>query len=329
MNDQLRQQTVELFRSGSDFAARLKGLSGKTKDWAANDAYDKLNAILQSRDLTINLKACSWFIKENPYTSYAQMYELAIDKNTGEMILDKDSDPNNPPDERARVDDLVTFPQNWQGTGGNPTQRGLDPRFKPSTQRILGRMQTGPLNEVSPGKFKSPNALFNPKTKQAFAALNYGQRRHGSSIFYGKSYFVLKPELKVNAIYFPADTFVLEGANMQVSYHHLASILLKTKQMNMVMFRQIISSCLDGQRLEDTSDGADLIEAHIFEKIQFASHISKLYLSLDPGDVKKEKWGADSNTKIQKPMNTLELQKVRQNAQKFCNKFGISYFEID
>ena len=70
-------------------------------------------------------------------------------------------------------------------------------------------------------------------------------------------------------------------------------------------------------------------EAHIFEKIQFASHISKLYLSLDPGDVKKEKWGADSNTKIQKPMNTLELQKVRQNAQKFCNKFGISYFEID
>ena len=319
----LREQTVALFRTGPDFAAKLKGLTGKQKDWAANDAYDHLTAELQSRDLTINLKARSWFLTENNYDSYAQMYEKAINRSTGEMILDRASDPNNPPDVRAAADDKVTFPQGWKGASTSPTQRGLTPSFKPSVQRIMGRMETGTLSENQPGKYRSQNALFNPKTKQVFAALDYGRRPHGSTTFYGKSYFVLEPSLKVNAIYFPADTFCIESADMQVSYQTLGSILLKANQKNPAMFRCLLASCLAKARLEDTTDPGDLLEAHIFEKLRFQGHMKKFYLSLDHNDVKPEDAGIDQGEKLR------DMQAIKRNAQTFCNKFGIEYFEID
>ena len=56
--------------------------------------------------------------------------------------------------------------------------------------------------------------------------MNYGRRPHGSSIQYGKSHLVLNPNLKVDAIYFPGDTFFIPGANYQATYQTLGTLYL-------------------------------------------------------------------------------------------------------
>lgn len=273
-----------------------------------SEAYDRLTQVLQSRDLTINIKASNWFSSPNLYESYTQMYERAIDKHTGEMIL-TDTAVNKATD-RAMVDDNVTFPADWhqsplpqnlqKRTGGSG---GLDPRFQPSNDRIMGRLKTGDLveSQQGSGQFKSTNKLFNPKTKQVFAALNYGRRPHGSSTYYGLSYFVLKPDLKVNAIYFPCDTFCAgTGAQHQVTYQTLGAIVVHAFAD---MSQTIWNACMENMRLPDTDDMNYLLEAHIFEKIPFTA-MSRLYLCVSDLDPRK-------------------ATTILQNAHHFCKRWNI------
>ena len=287
--------------------------------------YDRLTRELQTRDLTINLNARAWFLQPNHYESYAQMYERAIDKKTGEMIL-TDTAVNKATD-RAYIDDNVTFPQDWRkpsqpsvpvpnpripikflpkgptrvGGGG-----GLDPRFKPSTDRIMGRMMTGDLveskNAQGQSQYKSSNKLFNPKTKQVFAALNYGRRPHGSSTYYGMSHFVLNPDLKVNAIYFPRDTFYGVGSHHQVSYQTLGAIYLHADDN---MRQAIWDACMNNYQFPDTDEGEYLLEAHIFESMRFTS-MSELHLYIRDLD----------------PRETIT---ILQNANNFCQKWKIAF----
>lgn len=67
--------------------AVLRSELGKLPGWrpfgyiAAKDlktAYDHINRALQAADLTINIEAGSWFAKENPFHSYAQMSQRAV-----------------------------------------------------------------------------------------------------------------------------------------------------------------------------------------------------------------------------------------------------------
>lgn len=308
----LKQDTIQAFLNDSTLASRLKGNSASRKRAFCEDAYDKLTRTLQSRDLTINFKAASWFTTENPYNSYAQMYERAI--KGGRMILD-DSDAKNPANIRVAADDRVTFPTQWAASQpaarrGQPGAVTLSPGG-PSTQQIMGRMMAGrqltPLgpaaNILNPvplagehSGYESPNIKFDPKTKQVFAALNYGRRPHGSSTEYGSSYFILSEKFKVDAIYFPEDTFYASGATLQVSYNTLGAIFLKAKpQMRQV----IISSCFDNVRLPDTSDGSLLMEAHIFQPLLFAGGLSAMVLEESASE------------------------QVVQNAKTFCRKWKV------
>lgn len=303
---QYKAETVQALLNDPLLRPRLKGYTHAKKLAFCEDAYRRLTRDLQSRDLTINLKSASWFTTENPYDSYAQMYERAT--KGGRMILD-DSDPLNPAKVRSAADDRVTFPTQWAGAAA-PAQRGLRPGVQ-SPQRIMGRMMagktlvrfggdtTGYLNPVpNTGEtqgYESPNVRFDPKTKQVFAALNYGRRPHGSSTQYGKSYLVLKSNLKVDAVYFPGDTFYLSGADQQVSYQTLGAVFLKAKEM---MREEIVKSCFDGVRLPDTDSGAYLMEAHIFQQVKFATDVEELRLEPSaPG--------------------------IMRNAKIFCQKWGI------
>ena len=303
----LKTDTIQAFRTDPILQARLKGYSGAKKDAYCADAYERLTKILQSRYLTINLKSASWFTKENPYDSYAQMYQRAM--AGGRMILD-DSDQLNPAEIRVAADDRVTFPTHWAGAQG-PAQRGLRPGNQ-SPQAIMSRMMAGkklvpiggdtkgvlnqmPRTESELVGYESPNIRFDPKSKQVFAALNYGRRPHGSSTQYGNSYLVLNPKLKVDAVYFPEDTFYIPGADSQVSFQTLGAVFLKAKPG---MRGEIINSCFDGVRLPDTSLGAELMEAHIFQPVTFASDVVELRLEpSSPG--------------------------IMHNAKTFCKKWGI------
>ncbi|HEU5458419.1 MAG TPA: hypothetical protein VFU68_07355 [Terracidiphilus sp.] len=305
---QLRKDTIELFRNDETLAPRLKGYSASKKQAYCEDAFDRLTRILQSRQLTINFHADRWFTKENTYETYAQMYERGI-KN-GRMILD-DSDDDNPAEVRTAADDRVTFPKHWSAAAA-PSHRGLMPGAVQSPKAIMNRMMagrkivpyggdtTGVLNPVpntdskSRG-YESPNPRFDPRTKQVFAGVNYGRRPHGSSTNYGNSYIVLNPNLGVDAIYFPSDTFDLPGANKQVSYQLLAAIYFKAGKH---MRQEIVKSCFDGNRLPDSANGKDLMEAHIFQPVRFSSHVTEMYLETSPPG-------------------------IMRNAKRFCDKWGI------
>ena len=92
------------------YADQIKGKSREKKRKYCGGTYDYLTNILQGRELTINLKAASWFAKENRYETYSQMYERAIDSKTGKMVLN-DDDKLNPANVRAQADDRITFPR--------------------------------------------------------------------------------------------------------------------------------------------------------------------------------------------------------------------------
>lgn len=308
-----RAQTIAAFRSDPILAPRIKGYSSAKKDAFCADAYDRFTKILQSRDLTINFEAINWFDKENNYTSYTQMYERAIGKD-GAMLL-KDAAKGNLAEVRSATDDRITLPAQWTAAAA-PAQRGLRPGG-PSGQQITARMMAGSkivaLNQMNPmnvgnmtkvlnsdgttAGYHSPNPYFNPRTKQVFAALNYGRRPSGSSIYYGKSFITLNPKFKTDAIYFFGDTFHITDAKAQVTYQTLGAIFLKADPS---VRDQLVTSCFDGVPLKDTDDAKLLMEAHIFQPVDYYSGaLASLHL--------------ESGT----PAHVFE------NAKKFCRRWNI------
>ena len=171
--NQLRAETVKLLSDGGQYPGDIM--------------YDDLSQFLQSKDLTINFNADVWFSTPNNYQSYIQMYEKAINKETGEMLL-SDADPLNPALGRVMADTHATFPAHWHGPErSSPYNRGLNPRFQGKGQRIMGRMHTGEMveagsNQQGHTQFRGSNKLFNPKTKQVFAGLKL--RKPAPRIFY-------------------------------------------------------------------------------------------------------------------------------------------------
>lgn len=274
----------------------LKQLKLKGDQWL--EPYRKINKSLQGAELTINFSGESWFSTENLYSSYTQMYERSVGAD-GTMLLK--SDKLNPADVRARVDDAVTFPKGW-GAGAAPAvpQRGLRPGAQ-SAQRIKAQMAFGAqkrhehvVKSQGGGLFddgedtrqllgvSSLNKQFNPKTKQIFAALNYGRRPHGSSTLYGDCFLVLHPRLKANALYFGGDTFVLEATNRldQTPYGMLGSIIAHAMPP---LVDAIIASCYRGQALNDADkrDATDLLlEAHIFGALPFSESLVDVCMPL-------------------------------------------------
>jgi hypothetical protein len=300
-----------------------------------DDAYARIRDNLQSAELTINLKAEDWFGEDKiettlRYDSYSQMYERSVG-DSGQPFL-KDSQFNTG-EERAKVDDAITFPAGWsQGNGAAPRNRshaglqnamvstdrwkqspsGLKPGA-PSGERIMNQMAFGGrapmLNRdgtkyefddkgVTRSGVQSQNPHFNPATKQVFAALNYGKRPHGSSIHYGDSFLIFDDRLKVNAMYYPGDTFGLPlDTSTQTPFQMLGAILLHA---NNVLRREIVASCYNNQRLEDSSDGADLLEAHLFEKISYHKHLKAVCIPV-----------------------RYRGSKVHNGAKRFASKFGV------
>ncbi len=260
------------------------------------------------------------------------------EKHTFEMIKDqmalKDA-PLNPAITRTVADDRVTIPQEWVETpkpvqGGQktlgfrplpPEQRGLMPGQQ-SPQRIKERMMAGreivPLREypspdilrgVADGAYESQNRRFNPKTKQIFAALNYGCRPLGSNYQYGRSYFILNPKLKANALYYAGDTFEVASTGLQVSYQTLGAIFLFAK---LDMRRDLVKSCMGSivrqcwPALLSTIDMDLLLEAHIFAELRFADGVSEMVVG---------------PTEDESPQDA----NVLANARKFCEKWGIKF----
>lgn len=287
-------------------------------------AFEFITRSLQSADVTINIEAGSWFANENPYNTYAQMYERGIGRD-GVMVL-KDMGHGNGPVGRSEVDNVVSLPAQWQNAA-NPTQRGLRPGLQ-SGARIAAQMNTGALAPVNPANpegdgYIATNARFNPRTKQVYAALNYGRRPHGSTTYYGYSYLILKNELKYRALYYPTDTFsaYLNGANVsaQIPYDRLGTVLgVASKQGALgssggALRSDIWRSCYEGQVLKDSSAPDKLFEAHLFCEVNFRDHVEAIVLSPKTNH-------ADDYGHI--PFSTIVA-----NAKKFAAKHGCKLYQ--
>ena len=299
-------------------------------------AYFHMTERLQSAQLTINLVASSWFMTPNNYESYTQMYERAI--RGGQMKL-TDSDPKNPAEMRVVADEKATFPKSLVdvdyklGAMGVKTTkhdvkstpftpgRGLTPGARGIGDAVQ-KMTPGALVQ-SGSEYTASNAQFDPRTRQVFAALNYGRRPHGSCTDYGHSYLVLSDKFKRDALYFGGDTFgVFEGkavsAEDQISYDLLGAIYLKA---NASLRNDLQMSCITDGSLKDTSEKDLLLEAHLFEAVKFGGGASALCIS--GKDQIKDSTGA------KRALTGGEWQTIQTNARAFAGKHGLKLTFIE
>lgn len=303
------------------------------------EVFVHMTTRLQDAPLTINLMAPSWFSQRNDYDGYTQMYERAV--KGGQMRLDN-SDAKNPAMLRAAADDIATMPSAWADlkfaptmTGGSWTRhevkatkgpaptRGLAPRAR-GAAHIVEKMSPGKLVKSDTGnEFTASNAQFDPRTKQVFAAVNYGRRPHGACTDYGHSYIVLSDRFKRDALYFAGDTFgVFEGksvaADDQLSYDLIGAAFLKA---NSHLRTDLLRSCWQDSTLPDTGQKDLLFEAHLFEAVKFTGGISQLCIS--GRDPVREPDGT------RRPLTGNEFQAIQANARAFAAKHGARLTFID
>ena len=249
-------------------------------DWHA--FYLSMHRALQESDLTVNFDARKWFLQENNYATYTQMYERA--SSGGRMALKDDS--LNPAMARAIVDDVVTLPEAW--ANGHPfSQRKRIYKALSMTgetgqagarHAASGQNPAGKLVGDGANGYDTTNRKFKPKAKQVFAALNFGRRPHGSSTTYGFSHLVLRPSLKENAFYYPADTFFITKAatNSQAAFNIIGAVIEHAPHD---MEDALWKSCVLGQTLADTNSVYELMEAHIFKTVKMDKDVKALVLS--------------------------------------------------
>lgn len=289
------------------------------KDGQLREVIKNITYKLQTAELTINFKAASYFSAPNDWRTYRQMYDMALqdvkqaDGGTKrEMRLTGNA--LNPATTRDAADTKVTFGANIK---------------TPQMQGAARFMQTGGLKDVSNGAAGGPvytanNAHFNPRARQLFAGLNYGRRPHGSSTQYGLSHFVLQDGFKTNAIYYAGDTFYVTDANARVTYGMLFALVLHASDN---LTKAILDSCYRQTSLKDTSNGDELVEAHIFDEIQFAKDIKEMRVSNN--DIINETGSLMLSGKVSMEDLPKLREDIKKNARDFASRNNIKLVWMD
>lgn len=284
-NKDLEAKIAEVLR------ASIPGLSRKGDSWL--EAYRKINTALQCADLTINFKGHKWFAQPNLRSGYKHQYEIDGLSQKGAYFMGpaqfKHNDQN-PGLLRTFVDDAITFPAR-DAANAPASGRGLMPG-RQGQARIEKQMKFDAIGAAglsikelaeSTDTALSANPYFNPKTKQVFAALNYGRRPYGSNFDYGTSHMVLHDKFKINALFYGGDTFFgPKDTSQQTAYGTIGSLVAWAKPE---LLKQIISACYEGSRLDDTKSPALLVEAHLFQELSFSSNIKTIYLAEPAGSI--------------------------------------------
>ena len=251
-----------------------------------HDFYLKLHGSLQTAELTINFDAGKWFTQDNLYPTYSQMYERAVGTD-GKMRL-TDNDPLNPARVRAVTDDFITVPDEWRKAMPGTQRRRLHDAMSvsgASLSKVVAKRSNAQDPAMSPAlkvnadsTYSTSNKSFKPKSRQIFAALNYGRRLHGATTEYGFSHLVLNPVLKEKAIYYPEDTFYIgmKGTSTQTTFNTIGAVV---EHASTTMMRVLWSSCVDNIVLPDTDQAAELMEAHLFQELKVAEDVQAMVLS--------------------------------------------------
>jgi hypothetical protein len=255
---------------------------------------------LQQSDLTINFPAAKWFSAPNTTQTYQQMWERGTFRGADLLQRMPGGNAMNKTDTRDGADTRVTF---RQGVGTGQTQG-------------IGRfMQTGGLRADGPD-FVYRNQNFNPRTRQNFAALNYGRNPKGAATEYGTSHLILAERLKHNAIYYIGDTFDPGiTADNRATYGMLFSLILWAKPAALT---QLIRATWFGQPL--TANGGDnLLEAHVYEGIGFSGGVTTMVLDRTDCSAAWSNWMFTDKSTPEPP----NADGVIAHAEQFCRRHGI------
>ncbi len=293
-------------------------------------AFDDMTKKLQAFDLTINFDAWGFFSQPNSSDSYQQMYERATKVNSRVQLV---STALNPAGMRVGADNTATFTEKHAAEGWSGVQRSMNPlhagftktqgpngaSVTQATDKIMDLSTGGLSDQVT--TFKNP--FFNPKTKQVFAALNYGRSPHGPAAMYGFSYFVLDKKFKKNALYFAGDTFSNMAVGMggsshdQVPYDLLGALYGKVGTNNLALRSLLESVLFFNQRLGDNQvySPSSLVEAHLFEPLFFKGGITEIYLS-------QEFMGDTDFGMRKKPLSEEAWTLLQKNAKLFAKRTG-------
>ncbi|WP_421989224.1 hypothetical protein [Roseococcus sp.] len=254
---QLHAQVVAKLHTMPEFA--------NMPDAQIADVIKNMARSMQSAALTINFPTVGWFDRPNHYRVYKQMYErgdemATADDGTRERIVKGNS--SNKAGQRDAVDTRVSFAPNVN----TPGMAGVK-RF----------MQTGGGEIRSGTNVTVPNAQFNSKARQVFAALNYGRRPSGATTAYGPHYFVLKERFKANAIYYMGDTFTPGmDHNSRITYGFLPALLLYASKDAL---QDIINSTYRSMTLRDMELADRMVEAHIYDRIIFSEAVEEMVIN--------------------------------------------------
>lgn len=270
------------------------------------EAIKQITFRLQQSDLTINFKSSGFFSRRNKSVSYQQMYERGVYKGEGsdgeEGLRMTYGNALNPSDVRDTADTRVMF-RPGVGTG--------------STEGIGRFMQTGGL--VKDGAdFKVTNKNFNAKTRQTFAALNWGRCPTGAARDYGSSHMVLSDRFKQNAMYYMGDTFD-SGATAanRATYGLLFALILWAKP---AVVKGIIHAGWYGQRQDWAAMGGhSLLEAHIYEEVRFKGGVKRIVVHEMDAHEPTSTWILNGRKGKAPPSK----EDIVANAKRFCRENDI------
>jgi hypothetical protein len=218
------------------------------------------------------------------------------------------------------ADDVATFGDKHKNAAWGGVQRVMNPLHVGYSKTPDGThlQQTADAKSlVRNGEVHMDTPFFNPKTKELFAALNYGKQPNGPATDYGFSYFVLNKKFKTNALYFAGDTFLhLLGmrvsADDQVSYNLLGALYGIAEQKSPELRKALEDFCFFNKKLPEKTGGLSaklLVEAHLYEPLFFSGGVDAMYISRqtpEQGDLDKATW-----------------EKVQVNAKAFAKDHGI------
>ncbi|MBX7105623.1 MAG: hypothetical protein K1X57_16185 [Gemmataceae bacterium] len=299
---------------------RLMTVNNYRGDWY--DVYTMISQGLMNSELTINFDAGTWFLNENHYATYSQMYERATGPG-GKMAL-KSSGNGNDAVTRAVADDLVTLPDEWAYAHPFSQRRRLyDALSATGSSKMIshGKLKPGAeASDIAPKLkgtdatgYNSKNKNFKPKAKQVFAALNYGARPHGSNIYYGYSQLILKPGLKEKALYYPQDTFTEaafgKGTTGQTAYHTLGTLIAGSR----FLANELWNCHVRKLSMPDTDEPMLLVEAHLFTTVQMNRDVEAMVLSRMPKkSADAQDWRAQWDT-------------IQKNAREWCKRNNVRF----
>ncbi|MEN0052782.1 MAG: DUF3626 domain-containing protein [Mucilaginibacter sp.] len=170
------------------------------------------------------------------------------------------------------------------------------------------------------------NITFEPMSRPKYAALNYAGLRHGAAGQWGKSYAVLKENLKHNCTFIHSDSFDFgtraNTAGMLANYHNPYRLIVNMSENMLRALSIAVNGANFGADLQPSGVGqTTYIEAHVHAGIMFNRDIKKLCISnleVSEAETKTRELSANDNS-----LRVINSRKLRDIFSKFAQKFGI------